>query len=39
VKARGGKLVDWSFDRRRRALRTTWVGRRGTLLARGCGSS
>jgi hypothetical protein len=39
VKARGGKLVHWSFDGRQRVLQTTWIGRRGTLVARACVSS
>ena len=37
VRADGGKLAGWKFDERRRLLRTTWSGRRGTLVARGCG--
>ncbi len=36
VSAQGGKLGDWSFDDRRRVLRATFRGRRGTLTARGC---
>jgi alpha-D-xyloside xylohydrolase len=39
VTGHGGKLLGWSFDERQRVLRTTWVGRRGTLVARRCGSS
>jgi hypothetical protein len=36
VGAQGGKLGDWSFDDRRRVLRATFRGRRGTVTARGC---
>lgn len=36
VRAQGGKLGEWSFDRRRQVLRATWFARRGRLVARGC---
>jgi alpha-glucosidase (family GH31 glycosyl hydrolase) len=34
--AQGGRLDGWRFDARTRVLRATWLGRQGTLVARGC---
>jgi alpha-glucosidase (family GH31 glycosyl hydrolase) len=37
VASHGGTLLDWGFEDRGRVLRATWVGHRGTMVARGCG--
>jgi hypothetical protein len=39
VKAQGGRVSAWHFDRRSGVLRTTWSGRRGTLLALSCATA
>jgi hypothetical protein len=36
VKADGGRLSDWRYDRRARVLRMRFAARRGRVVARGC---